>query len=241
MTEETQNDFDNILVPKGLNSMMELSNQDLLTFIQNHTTQNNNTRYQGVQNSNMQTPNNPNFVTNKNETQFFPSQEPSSTTQEQMLHSFDHNYNKHELAIPKEHYLFESQAPFQVTNPNHERFTNKTTSIIDQSHTFMKEGNNAKTVHEHCGIDTSSQFLKPYQDHNWQGETDPGIITKNTPTTRQNPKNKYKAKTQGSTPIPKQTFSRKEDTPSPILFSPDKQKTVIAPPHKRTSRNINSS
>ena len=88
MTEETQNDFDNILVPKGLNSMMELSNQDLLTFIQNHTTQNNNTRYQGVQNSNMQTPNNPTFVTNKNETQIFPSQEPSSTTQEQRLESF---------------------------------------------------------------------------------------------------------------------------------------------------------
>ena len=164
MTEEIQNNFDNILVPKGLNSMMELSNQDLLTFIQNHTTQNNNTRYQGVQNNNMQTTNNPNFVTNRNETQFFPSQEPSSTTQEQILESFDHNYNTHELAIQKEPYLFESQAPFQVTKPNHERFTNKTISILDQSLAFMKEGNNAKTVHKHCSIDTSSQFLKLYQD-----------------------------------------------------------------------------
>ena len=80
MTETTQDDFDNILLPRGQNSMMELSNQDLLTFIQNHTTQNNNTRYHGVQNNNMQIPNNPNNVTNKNETQFFHSQEPSSTT-----------------------------------------------------------------------------------------------------------------------------------------------------------------
>ena len=39
MTEETQNNLDNILVPKGLNSMMELSNQDLLTFIQNNPKQ----------------------------------------------------------------------------------------------------------------------------------------------------------------------------------------------------------
>ena len=52
MTEATQDDFDNTLLPRGQNSMMELSNQDLLTFIQNHTTQNNNTRYQGVQSSN---------------------------------------------------------------------------------------------------------------------------------------------------------------------------------------------
>ena len=177
MTEEIQNNFDNILVPKGLNSMMELSNQDLLTFIQNHTTQNNNTRYQGVHNSNMQTTNDPNFLTNKNETQFFPSQEPSSTTQEQRLESFDHNYNTNELAIPKEPYLFDSQVPFQVTNSNHERFTNKTISILDQSLAFMKEGNNAKAVHKHCGIDTSSQFLKLYQDQNWQDETDPKIIT----------------------------------------------------------------
>ena len=73
MTEATQDDFDNTLLPRGQNSMMELSNQDLLTFIQNHTTKNNNTRYQGIQNNNIQTPNNPNYVTNKNETQFFHS------------------------------------------------------------------------------------------------------------------------------------------------------------------------
>ena len=115
------------------------------------------------------------------------------------------------------------------------------------------------------------QFLKLYQDQNWQDETDPKIITtesermeppiqrptqpnketssiivdqprKQTQTTRQNPKDKHKAKTQGSTPTLIQTSSkRKEDTPSPILFSTDKQKTVIVPPHKRTSRNINSS
>ena len=271
MTEETQNDFDNILVPKGLNSMMDSSNQDLLTFIQNHTTQNNNTRYQGVQNSNMQTPNNPNFVTNKNETQFFPSQEPSSTTQEQRLESFDHNYNTQELAIPKEPYPFDSQVPFHVTTPNHKRFTNMTIPILDQSLIFMKEGNNIKAVHRHCRKDTPSQFLKLYQVQNWQDEKDPETITtknncmespirmstqsnketssiivdhsqKQTQPTRQNPKDKHRAKPQGSTPTLKQTSSkRKEDTPSPILFSTDKQKTVIVPPHKRTSRNINSS
>ena len=242
MTEETQDKFDNILIPTGPNSMVELSNQDLLTFIQNQITQDNSIRYQGLQNDTMQTTNNPKIVTNKNETHFFPSQEPSSTTQEKMLQSFDHNHNTHELAIPKEHYLFESQSPFQVTNPNHNRFTKKTTSIIDQGHKFMEEGNKTETVHNHCGKDTSSKFPKLYQDQNWEDETNRKVITKNTPTTKQNPKNKYKAKPQGSTPIPKQTLSkRKEDTPVPILFSPDKQKTVNAPPHKRTSRNINSS
>ena len=139
MTEETQEKFDNILIPTGPNSMVELSNQDLLTFIQNQITQDNSIRYQGLQNDTMQTTNNPKIVTNKNETQFFPPQETPSTTQEQMLHSFDHNYNTHELAIPKEHYLFELQSPFQVTNPNHKRFTNKTTSImIKVTHSWKK-------------------------------------------------------------------------------------------------------
>ena len=145
-------------------------------------------------------------MTNTNETQFFPPQEPSSTTQEQMLHSFDHNYKEHELAIPKERHSFESQTPFQVTYPNHERLTNKTTSIFDQSHTFMQEGNNTKTVNEHCGMETSSQFLKLYQDHNWQGETDPEMITKNNPTTTQNPKNTYKAKN----PSPNKHFQKEK-------------------------------
>ena len=174
MTEETQDKFDNILVPTGPNSMVELSNQDLLTFIQN---QSNNARYQGVQNNNMKNTNNSKFVTNKNETQFFPSQEPSSTTQEQRLESFDHNYNTQELAIPKEPYPFDSQVPFQVTNPNHERFTNKTIPILDQSLIFMKKDNNTKAVHRHCGMDTPSQFLGLYQVQNWQDVKDPETIT----------------------------------------------------------------
>ena len=239
MTEDTQDKFDNILIPPGPRTMIELSNQDLLTFIQS---QSNNTPYQGLQNNNMQKTNNPKFVTNTNETQFFPRQEPSSTTQDQTLHSFNHNYKEHELAIPKEHHSFIPQTPFQVTNPNHERFTDKTTSIFDQSHSIRQGGNTTMTVNKDDSIKTSSQYLKLYQDQNWRGETNPEITTKNNPTVKQTPKKRYKAKTQELTTIPKQTVpKRKQDTPSPILFSPDKQKTVIAPPHKRTSRNINSS
>ena len=111
MTEEIQEKFDNILIPTGTNPMVELSNQDLLAFIQNQISQDTSIRYQGSQKDTMQTTNNPTIVTNKNETHFFPPQEPSSTTQERMLQSLDHNHNIHELTIPKEHYLFESQSP----------------------------------------------------------------------------------------------------------------------------------
>ena len=242
MTEEIQEKFDNILLPTGTNPMVELSNQDLLTFIQNQISQDTSIRYQGSQKDTMQTTNNPTIVTNKNETHFFPPQEPSSTTQERMLQSFDHNHNIHELTIPKEHYLFESQSPFQVTNSNHNRFTKKTNHIIDQARKFLEEGNEIKTVNNHCGMEASSEIPKLYQDHNGDDETDQKAIMNNITTTKQNHKNKYKEKPHGSTPIPKNTSSkRKEDTPVPILFSPDKQKTVNAPPHKRISRNINSS
>ena len=78
--------FDNILLPRGQNTIMEMSNQDLLSFIQNHTAQNNNTQYNSVQSNNMQLQeNNPNDVTTRNEMQFFHPQEPSSITQEQRL------------------------------------------------------------------------------------------------------------------------------------------------------------
>ena len=180
MAETTQDDFDNVLLPRGQNPIMEISNQDLLAFIQNHTTQNNNTQYNGVQNNNMQIQNNPNDVTNKNETQFFHAQEPSSTTQEQRLESFDHNYNTQQFTIPKEPYPFDSQVPFQVTTPNHERLTNKTIPILDPILILMKKDNNTKAVHRHCGLDTPSQFLGLYQVQNWpEGRTQETITTKN--------------------------------------------------------------
>ena len=72
MTEEIQEKFDNILIPTGTNPMVELSNQDLLTFIQNQISQDTSIRYQGSQKDTMQTTNNPKIVTNKNETHFSP-------------------------------------------------------------------------------------------------------------------------------------------------------------------------
>ena len=102
-----------------------------------------------------------------------------------MLQSFDHNHNIHELTIPKEHYLFESQSPFQVTNSNHNRFTKKTNHIIDQARKFLEEGNEIKTVNNHCGMEASSEIPKLYQDHNGDDETDQKAITNNTTTTKQ--------------------------------------------------------
>ena len=187
------------------------------------------------------------------------------------MESFDHNYNTQELSIPKEPYPFDSQVPFQVTTPNHERLTNKTIPTLDPSLIFMKKENNTKAVHRHCGLDTPSQFLGLYQVQNWPEVKTPETITtknnciesptqmstqynqdtnstivkhlqKQTQSIRQNAKDKHRAKPQGSTSILKQPSSkRREDTPSPTLFSTSKPTTAIVSPHKRTSRNINTS
>ena len=179
MTETPQDDFDNILLPRGQNTIMEMSNQDLLSFIQNHTAQNNNTQYNSVQSNNMQLQeNNPNDVTTRNEMQFFHPQEPSFTTQEQRLEPFNPNHITQQLTLPKEPYPFDTQVPFQITPPNHnERLTNKNIPILDPNVIFMKPDNNTKVVHRHCELDTPSQFLGLYQVQNWLEVKMPETIT----------------------------------------------------------------
>ena len=160
---------------------------------------------------------------------------------------------------------------FPVTAPNHERLTNKTIPVLDPNLIFMKTDNNTKAVHRHCGLNTPSQFLGLYQVQNWPEAKTPETITtktnciaspiqmstqqkqdndsnvvthlqKQTQSARQNIKDKHRAKQQRPPIVLKQPSSRrKEDNPSPALFSTNKPATAIISPHKRTSRNITTS